>query len=61
MESKHADIIVFNDILKKDAGFDSDANEVTIIDRKGEKTLPRMSKDDVAAEIFDRVVELKKI
>jgi phosphopantothenoylcysteine synthetase/decarboxylase len=34
---------------------------VTILDRKGEKTLPRMSKDDVAAEIFDRVVELKKI
>lgn len=61
MESKNADMIVFNDILKKDAGFDSDANEVTIIDNKGEKTLPRMSKDDVAAEIFDRVVELKKI
>ena len=61
MESKNVDIIVFNDILKKDAGFDSDANEVTIIDSEGEKTLPRMSKDDVAAEIFDRIVELKKI
>jgi phosphopantothenoylcysteine decarboxylase/phosphopantothenate--cysteine ligase len=61
MEAKKADIMVFNDILKKDAGFDSDTNEVTIIDSKGEKKLPQMSKDDVAAEIFDRVVELKKI
>jgi phosphopantothenoylcysteine decarboxylase/phosphopantothenate--cysteine ligase len=61
MEAKKADIMVFNDILKKNAGFDSDTNEVTIIDSKGEKMLPRMSKDDVAAEIFDRVVELRKI
>ena len=61
MASKNADIMVFNDILKKDAGFDSDTNEVTIIDSNSEQTLPRMSKDAVAAEIFDRVVELKKI
>ncbi len=61
MEAKKADIMVFNDILKKNAGFDSDTNEVTIIDSKGEKMLPQMSKDDVAAEIFDRVVELRKI
>jgi phosphopantothenoylcysteine decarboxylase/phosphopantothenate--cysteine ligase len=61
MKSKKADIIVFNDILKKDAGFDSDTNEVTIIDIKDEKTLPQMSKDDVAAEIFDQVLNLKKI
>ncbi len=61
MASKNADIMVFNDILKKDAGFDSDTNEVTIIDSNSEQTLPWMSKDDVAAEIFDRVVELKKI
>ena len=61
MASKNVDIMVFNDILKKDAGFDSDTNEVTIIDSNSEQTLPCMSKDDVAAEIFDRVVELKKI
>ena len=61
MASKNVDIMVFNDILKKDAGFDSETNEVTIIDSNSEQTLPCMSKDDVAAEIFDRVVELKKI
>jgi phosphopantothenoylcysteine decarboxylase/phosphopantothenate--cysteine ligase len=61
MEAKKADMMVFNDISKKDVGFDSDINEVTIIDNKGEKKFPQMSKDDVAAAIFNRVVEIKNI
>lgn len=60
MQVKKVDMIVFNDISKKHAGFDTDTNEVTIIDTKAERALPMMSKDEVAAVIFDRIVECKK-
>lgn len=57
---KKADMIVFNDVSKKGAGFDVDTNEVTIIDSEGENALPNMTKDEVAAAILDRIVELRK-
>ncbi|HEX8947485.1 MAG TPA: bifunctional phosphopantothenoylcysteine decarboxylase/phosphopantothenate--cysteine ligase CoaBC [Dissulfurispiraceae bacterium] len=56
---KDIDMIVFNDVSRKGAGFDVDTNEVVIIDRTGEKKLPLMSKKDVAMEIFDRILDLK--
>jgi phosphopantothenoylcysteine decarboxylase/phosphopantothenate--cysteine ligase len=56
---KDIDMIVFNDVSKAGSGFDVDTNEVVIIDRKVERKLPLMSKDDVAMAMFDRIVELK--
>lgn len=56
---KNIDVIVFNDVSKKGSGFDVDTNEVVIIDKKAEKRLPLMSKDDVAIALFDRIIELK--
>ncbi|HMK61540.1 MAG TPA: bifunctional phosphopantothenoylcysteine decarboxylase/phosphopantothenate--cysteine ligase CoaBC [Dissulfurispiraceae bacterium] len=61
MDAKKANMIVFNDVSKKGVGFDSDTNEVIILDRKGEKALPVMTKDEVASAIFDRIAELRKI
>ena len=60
LAGKKADMIVFNDVSKKDAGFDVDTNEVTLIDNEGEKALPLMTKDEVASAIFDRIAELGK-
>ncbi|MEW5746576.1 MAG: bifunctional phosphopantothenoylcysteine decarboxylase/phosphopantothenate--cysteine ligase CoaBC [Nitrospirota bacterium] len=57
--AKNVDMIVFNDVSKKDAGFDVDTNEVVIIDREREKKVPLMSKAEVAKAVLDRVVELK--
>lgn len=56
---KNIDVIIFNDVSKKGSGFDVDTNEVVIIDKKAEKRLPLMSKEDVAAAIFDRIMEVK--
>lgn len=56
---KHADLIVFNNVLKPGAGFDVDTNEVVLIDAGGEKRLPLMSKERTADAILDRVRELK--
>ncbi len=57
-ERKHADLIVANDVSRTDAGFDVDANEVTIVDAGGAEALPLQSKARVAAEILDRVEKL---
>ena len=59
LTSKNIDMIVFNDVSRKGSGFDVDTNEVVIIDREAEKKLPLMDKEDVAAAIFDRILELK--
>ena len=56
--SKDLRLIVANDITAQDAGFASDDNRVTILDREGgEERLPLMPKYDVAAHILDRVIE----
>jgi phosphopantothenoylcysteine decarboxylase/phosphopantothenate--cysteine ligase len=61
MREKHLDLIVANDVNRPDSGFQVDTNEVTIIATEGEPlVLPLMSKEEVAAKILDRVVELLK-
>lgn len=59
VESKNLDFIVANDVTMEGAGFSSDTNIVTFISRNGEiESLPKMSKQDVAAAILDKVVKL---
>ena len=57
-ERKHADLIVANDVSRTDAGFDVDANEVTIVSAAGAEALPLQSKGRVASQILDRVEKL---
>ncbi|MCX8030133.1 MAG: bifunctional phosphopantothenoylcysteine decarboxylase/phosphopantothenate--cysteine ligase CoaBC [Thermodesulfovibrionales bacterium] len=61
LQDKKMDMIVFNDVSKEGSGFDVDTNEVVIIDKLAERQLPLMYKDEVAKEILDRVLYLKKI
>lgn len=57
-ERKRADLMVANDVSRSDAGFDVDANAVTIISPAGAESLPLQSKTRVAAEILNRVEKL---
>jgi phosphopantothenoylcysteine decarboxylase/phosphopantothenate--cysteine ligase len=59
LERKAVDAIVFNDVSREDIGFDSERNEVTIVERTGEQHVPLASKDDVADAILDRVDALR--
>ena len=60
LHEKNLDMIVVNDLLNKEAGFGSDTNEVTIIDRSGAVfRLPLMSKADVAAQVLDKAAKLR--
>jgi phosphopantothenoylcysteine decarboxylase/phosphopantothenate--cysteine ligase len=57
-ERKLVDFVVANDVSRTDAGFDVDANAVTIVGPDGAEPLPLQSKTRVAAEILDRVERL---
>jgi phosphopantothenoylcysteine decarboxylase/phosphopantothenate--cysteine ligase len=59
-ESKHVDLIVANDVSRRDAGFEVDSNAVTIIGADGSDTVPLQSKSRVAMAILDRVEALLK-
>jgi phosphopantothenoylcysteine decarboxylase/phosphopantothenate--cysteine ligase len=59
LESKNLDFIVANDVTMEGAGFATDTNIVTIIERNGRiRSLPLMSKKEVAASIIDSVANL---
>jgi phosphopantothenoylcysteine decarboxylase/phosphopantothenate--cysteine ligase len=61
LRDKNLDVIVINDITRKDSGFESDTNLVKIIYRDGSKEeLPLMSKDEVAGQILNRIKRLRE-
>ena len=54
---KNADLVVANDVSRKDIGFEVDENEVVIIDRQGgEVASGKLSKRKLADLILDRVL-----
>jgi phosphopantothenoylcysteine decarboxylase / phosphopantothenate---cysteine ligase len=59
LKEKCLDAVVVNDISRTDIGFDTDANEVTILTATGEHHIPRAPKAAVAESILDAVLELK--
>ena len=61
LERKRLDAVVVNDIARDDIGFDTDANEVTIVTAAGERAVPRASKADVARAVLDVVDELRML
>jgi phosphopantothenoylcysteine decarboxylase/phosphopantothenate--cysteine ligase len=58
LAKKKADLFVFNDVGRADIGFDSLDNEVTIVGQAGERTIPKTSKEEVAAGVLDEVERL---
>ena len=62
LEKKKLDLIVANDITKKEAGFNADTNAATILKSGSDQTinLPLMSKRALADKILDEVVKLRQ-
>jgi phosphopantothenoylcysteine decarboxylase/phosphopantothenate--cysteine ligase len=56
---KGLDAIVFNDVSRADIGFDSELNEVTIVEPGGDHAVATAPKDEVAEAILDRVEALR--
>ena len=59
LERKGLDAIVFNDVSRSEIGFDSEQNEVVIVDREGEHRVELAPKRAVADAILDRVESLR--
>ena len=59
IQSKSLDLIIANDILDKENGFESDTNKVSIIHPNGDvEVIPTMPKYEVGNEILDRMIRL---
>ncbi len=60
LKDKNLDMIVANNVSEAGAGFDLDTNVATILDRAGTvRSLPLMSKDELAEQILDHLLVLK--
>ncbi len=56
IRKKGCDFLIANDISRKDIGFSSDYNEVTILDKNGGmKKLERADKMTIAKQIFKEI------
>ena len=58
MQRKKMDMIVFNDVTEKGAGFETDTNNVMILDRRGSVKTGLRSKDEIADVILDRYLKI---
>ncbi|HEV8643595.1 MAG TPA: bifunctional phosphopantothenoylcysteine decarboxylase/phosphopantothenate--cysteine ligase CoaBC [Methylomirabilota bacterium] len=60
LSSKGIDLLVANDVSQKGIGFDTDDNQVLLIDRwGGQRALPRMAKSAVADAILTHILALR--
>jgi phosphopantothenoylcysteine decarboxylase/phosphopantothenate--cysteine ligase len=58
LNHKYCDIIIANDVSKKDTGFNSDYNKVTIIEKNGKiNNLPKNKKGYIAEKIAKKIID----
>jgi phosphopantothenoylcysteine decarboxylase/phosphopantothenate--cysteine ligase len=53
LDTKNADVVVYNDVSRADIGFDTAENEVVLVTRDGERHVAKASKHAIAAAILD--------
>ncbi len=63
LEKKNLDLIVANDVSRKDSGFGADTNKVTMLTKQNSEILelPLLSKRETARRILDKVLELREV
>ncbi|RPG94931.1 MAG: bifunctional phosphopantothenoylcysteine decarboxylase/phosphopantothenate--cysteine ligase CoaBC [Candidatus Pelagibacter sp. TMED253] len=58
IKEKHCDLIIANDVSKKDSGFNSEYNKVSIIDKEGKiKSIPKNKKSYIANTIAKIILD----
>ena len=58
IKEKYCDLIIANDVSKKDSGFNSDYNKVSIIDKSGKiKSIPKNKKSYIANTIAKIILD----
>ncbi len=59
LERKKCDLVVANDVSRKDIGFDTSENEVILVYPDRSETLPKATKQHIAHKIIERVAILR--
>jgi phosphopantothenoylcysteine decarboxylase / phosphopantothenate---cysteine ligase len=60
LREKNLDMVIANNVTEEGSGFDVDTNVATILDRRGAvRSLPLMSKDELAEQIIDHLLGLR--
>ena len=58
LKQKYCDMIVANDVSKKETGFNVDHNKISIIEKNGKiENLPRNTKSYIAAKIAKKIID----
>ena len=58
LKEKYCDLIIANDVSKKNIGFNVDYNKVSLIDKKGKiDSIPRNKKSYIASVIVEKIVD----
>ena len=58
LNNKYCDIIIANDVSKKDTGFNVDYNKVSIIEKNGKvENLPKNKKSFIASKIAKKIID----
>jgi phosphopantothenoylcysteine decarboxylase/phosphopantothenate--cysteine ligase len=60
LTAKRVDAIVLNDVSRKDIGFNSDKNEVTIVTASETIPIPEADKLEIAQKILEAAVRLRQ-
>jgi phosphopantothenoylcysteine decarboxylase/phosphopantothenate--cysteine ligase len=58
LETKNADLVVYNDVSRGDIAFESADNEVVLVSRLGDRSIAKAPKPAIAAAILDEVEKL---
>ena len=60
LQKKHLDMVAANNLKMEGAGFQGDTNVLTLITQNEEASLERMSKEDAANVILDKILSMLK-
>lgn len=60
LKNKRADMVVANDVTKEGAGFNVDTNIATFISANEQRSMDKMTKDQLAVAILDEVLRICK-
>ena len=61
LKKKHVDMIVANSLRVEGAGFGGDTNVVTMITEDEEISLGKMSKEETASQIIDKILAARAL
>ena len=57
--AKNLDLIIANDVSRRDSGFGADDNQIVILSKDSQTELPLLPKSDAAHEILNAIINLR--